>query len=154
MKKSLLLLLLIFVSHALFADVEYEWEDYYLAFTLPNDFEVVQNDGEAFYAEGDAMEFGLFPFADPDLDTSDIAYFTLAIAELVELDDVDEVELVELNGLEGAFVEGQKNGIRLILLGLIDPESDTNFFATIEFYDDDDIAVDAAVEIIESIYPY
>ncbi len=135
--------------------VECDWEAYQLYFELPEDFVVTENDSEGFYAEGDAMEFGIFPFADANIDTSDIAYFTLELAAELDLDNYDDADVIEdLNGLEGAYVEGEIDGVRVVLLGIIDPETDTNFFALIKFYDDDEVAEEAAFDIIMSIEPY
>jgi len=153
MKKLFFSLFLLFSAAFLYAD-DYEWEDYGLAFSLPEDFEVTQNDGEAFYAKGDAMEFGLFPWADEEVEKADIAAFTLAIASELELDELHDVSLLELNGLDGAYVEGSLNGVRVFLMGLIDGESDTNFFSLIKFYDDDEVAEEAAIEIATSICTY
>jgi hypothetical protein len=150
---SLILLPLVLVL-SVFSDNEWVWDEYGLAFVLPDDFEVETNDSEGFYALGDGMEFGIFPFHDDDIDAMDISVVTFAIADMLELDDYDEAVLVELNGLEGALVEGQRDGVRIVLLGIIDPETSTNFFATVEFYDDDEVAVDAAIDIINSIEPY
>ena len=92
----------------------------------------------------------VFPFSDNTIDHSNITEYTLAIAKSLELERLDDVDVAELNGLKGAYVEGSKNGFRVVLLGFIDPESDTNFFAVITYADDDDVADDEAVRIIKS----
>jgi len=66
------------------------------------------------------------------------------------MEQLDDVDVAELNGLKGAYVEGYKDGLRIIILGFIDEESDTNFFATISFKDDDKEAEDEAVRMITS----
>lgn len=59
--------------------------------------------------------------------------------------------MCSMNGLKGAYVEGYKDGDRIVLLGFIDPSSETKFFATITFGDDDFVAKDEAVRMITSI---
>lgn len=132
------------------AQTDYTWDQYHITFTLANDFKVISNTGEEFTAQGDGMEFGIFPFADESIDHTNIAEFTVEIAKSVELEEVDDADVVELNGLKGAYVEGYKDGSRVVLLGFIDPGSDTNFFSIITFGDDDKVAEDEAVAIIKS----
>lgn len=130
---------------------DYEWSKYNLSFTLANDFKEVTNTADEFIAVGDGMEFGIFPFSDASLDHSDITSYTISIAKAVELQELDDVDVLDMNGLEGAYVEGYKNGDRVVLLGFIDPTSETNFFATITFGDDDAVAEAEAVRMITSI---
>lgn len=154
MKKNLLLILIPFFTVATFAQIECEWDDYGLYFELPEDFKIVENNSEGFAAEGDAMEFAIYPFYDDSLETADITLFTLELADELDLDDYHDADVIELNGLEGAYVEGELDGIRVFLMGIIDPQSDTNFFALIKFYNDDGVAADAAIDIVLSFERY
>lgn len=43
------------------------------------------------------------------------------------MEQLDDVDVIEMNGLKGSYVEGYKDGQRIITLGFIDPESGTNF---------------------------
>ncbi len=141
-----------FVAVSLVAqqDWNYEWSQHNVVFTLADDFKVITNTGDEFTAKGDGMEFGIFPFSDNTIDATDIALYTLAVAETLELEEVDDADVLDLNGLEGAYVEGYKDGSRVVLLGFIDPASATNFFAVITFSDDDANAADEAVQMILS----
>lgn len=132
-------------------DYDYEWTHHNIIFTLAEDFKEVTNTADEFTASGDGMEFGIFPFSDQTIDQSNITAYTIEIAKYIKLEELDDVDVVELNGLKGAYVEGYKEGARVIVLGFIDPDSDTNFFATITFKDDDDIAEDEAVRILKSL---
>jgi hypothetical protein len=129
---------------------DFEWEQYHIAFTLAEDFKVKTNNGDEFIAKGDGMEFGIFPFSDASVDHSSITNYVVDIAKSIKLENVDDADLLELNGLKGAYVEGYKNGSRVVLLGFIDPESDTNFYCIITFSDDDKEAEDEAVRMIKS----
>lgn len=129
---------------------DYEWDHYSIVFNLAEDFKVVSNTSEEFTAVGDGMEFAIFPFNDASIDAGDIADYTVEIAKSLELEEIDDADVLKLNGLSGAFVEGYKDGDRVVLLGFIDPESATNFFATITFADDDKNAEDEAVRMIKS----
>ncbi len=131
-------------------DWDYEWEQYHIVFTLAEDFKVTSNTADEFVASGDGMEFGIFPFSDETVDHSNITEYTIAIAKTLKLEELDDVDVLDLNGLKGAYVEGYKEGVRIVLLGFIDPESDTNFFSVISFADDDKNAEDETVRIIKS----
>jgi hypothetical protein len=147
-----LVALLSFVSVAAFSQDkwDFEWDQHNIAFTLAEDFKVVTNDGDEFSAKGDGMDFSIFPFSDNSIDHSNITEYTIAIAKTLELERLDDVDVLDLNGLKGAYVEGSKEGARVVLLGFIDPESDTNFFAVITFADDDDEATAEAIRMIKS----
>ena len=131
-------------------DWDYTWDQYNITFTLAEDFKVTTNAADEFTAKGDGMEFGIFPFTDETVDHTNITDYTVEIAKSVELEEVDDADVVTLNGLKGAYVEGYKDGSRVVLLGFLDPDSDTNFFAIITFADDDKNAEDEAVRIIKS----
>lgn len=146
-----LFLLLSFVTVAVQAqDVDFEWTQHNIKFTLAEDFKVTANSGDEFTASGDGMEFGIFPFSDNTIDHSNIAEYTVEIAKTLELEQVDDADVLSLNGLKGAYVEGFKDGNRVVLLGFIDPNSDTNFFSVITFDDTDAEAEKEAIRMIKS----
>ena len=151
MKNTLLLFVAIFFSLTTYAQQEYEWDDYGLAFTLPDDFEETASSDEVFEAEGDGMAFSLTVFKDASLTEDDIVEFTLMIADEIDMDVADDADLVDINGYIGAYVLGMKDGVAFYILGMIDPDSDTNFYAVVAFDDEDDIADEDAVEILLSI---
>lgn len=130
---------------------DYTWDHYSLVFTLASDFKPVTNNAEEFVAKGDGMEFSIFPFNDNSVKHDDIAAYTMDIAKSIKMEQLDDVDVIELNGLKGAYVEGYKDGDRIITLGFIDPESDTNFFCVITFGDKDKVAEAEAIEMIKSI---
>ena len=132
------------------AQTDWEWSQYHIMFTLADDFRVSTNSGDEFTAKGDGMEFAIFPFSDQELDHSNITAYTIEIGKSLELEELDDVDVVDLNGLKGAYVEGYKEGLRIVLLGFIDPESDTNFFAIITFGDDDAEGEQEAIRMIKS----
>lgn len=144
-------LFLLFAFSAMQAQTTWEWEQHHISFTLADDFKATSNNANEFIAKGDGMEFSIFPFSDPDIDQSDITKYTLEIAKSVELEELDDVDVLEMNGLKGAYVEGYKDGSRVVLLGFIDEATDTNFFSVITFSDDDEEAEKEAVRMISSI---
>lgn len=132
-------------------DWDYEWTQYNIVFTLASDFKTITNTADEYTAQGDGMEFAIAPFAESTIDHSDIAAYTLEVAASLKMQEVDDADVLTINGLKGAFVEGYKDGDRVVLLGFIDPSSDTNFFAVITFADDDKVAEEEAVRMIKSI---
>ncbi len=150
MRTTLFLLLSFFTVAVQAQDVNFEWTQHNIKFTLAEDFKVTANSADEFTASGDGMEFGIFPFSDNTLDHSNIAEYTVEIAKTLELEQVDDADVVSLNGLKGAYVEGFKDGNRVVLLGFIDPNSDTNFFSVITFDDTDAEAEKEAIRMIKS----
>jgi hypothetical protein len=152
MKKYLLsALLLCVLAIPAFAQDEYTWEDYDLQFTLPANFELTASSGEEFTAEGEGMSFSIIPFDNESIDASDITSYTIEIAASLGLDGIDDVDLIDINGFAGGYVEGNQDGVTLFMMGLIDPDSDTNFFVIIAFEEGDENAIDLAIDICRSI---
>jgi hypothetical protein len=147
----LLLALALFSFKSIAQDIDYTWKQYNITFTLAKDFKINTNNGEEFTATGDGnMQFGVFPFSDHTVDHSNITAYTIEIAKSLELEQLDDVDVLDLNGLQGAYVEGYKEGQRVVMLGFIDPDSDTNFFSIVTFGDDDEEAEKEAVRMISS----
>ena len=141
MKKYILsVLVLCLLTIPVFAQDAYEWEDY-----------VTASSGEEFTAEGGGMSFSIIPFDDDSIDSSDITSYTIEIAASLGLDGIDDVDLIDINGFSGGYVEGNQDGVTLFMMGLIDPDSDTNFFVIIAFEEGDTKASNIAVNICKSI---
>jgi len=124
---------------------------YNLSFTLADDFEETNNDAEEFSATGDGMEFSIIPFNDATIDESDITTYTMSIAASLELENIQDLNVIDLNGFTGAYAEGEVDDATIFIMGLIDPDSESNFFVLIGFNNDDQNAIDEAVDICLSI---
>lgn len=151
MTKSFFFIAFLTIALQTQAQKDWVWEQYSIAFTLADDFKPVTNTGEEFTAKGDGMDFAIFPFKDQSINDDDIALYTVAVAKSMSLQEIDDADVLKLNGLKGAYVEGYKDGDRVVLMGFIDPETDTNFFCIIAFGDTDKEAENEAVRMISSI---
>lgn len=150
MYKVLFSFLLVFTLGSSIAQQKYTWDEYGISFTLADDFQEVVNNIDEFSAVGDGMEFAIIPFYDESIDNNDITSYTMSVAASLELDRIDDISVIKLNGFKGAYAEGVLGGEKIFLMGLIDPDSDTNFFVIITFLDNDQNAIDEAVNICKS----
>lgn len=152
MKTSLILLFASFLSlSTAFCQQNYTWNEYGISFTLADDFKETVNNIEEFSAVGDGMDLSIIPFKDETIDDSDINAYTMSIAASLKLQRIDDVSVIDINGFKGGYAEGASDGARIFIMGLIDPNSDTNFFVIITFLDDDKNASEEAVNICKSI---
>jgi len=151
MFKNLLILIFTFFITVAYAQQEYTWDDYGIAFTLSDDFDELENNEEEFSAHGYGIELSIFPFADESIDEMDITTFTMSIAASLELSEIEDINIIELNGFKGGYAEGSLGGVSVFVMGLIDPDSDTNFFVLIGFENTDEEAFNKGVSICESI---
>ena len=152
MRKALLFLSLCFAMSFtyLVVDQVYVWEAYALEITVPDDFKVVKNTDEEFEMKGDGMGMYMYLFEqDITVNQMDEAVVEAAIA--MEMGEVDAAQVIQGDGLDGFYVEGFKDGARVMLAGMIDPKSQTNFMMVITFYDEDGVAEADAIGIINSI---
>ena len=128
----------------------YVWDDYKIQITVPDDFKVVRNNSENFEMKGDGMELFMDVF-EKDITKEDMDDATIAGAKTMKLTAIDAAHELSTNGLEGYYVEGEKDGDRVMFAGLIDPNSHTNFFTAITFDDEDKTAEADALRIMMSL---
>lgn len=152
MKQFFLFIIMTAFIQTISAQQNYTWSEYGLSFSLADDFKEEVNNAEEFSAAGDGMNMAIIPFKNADFDDADITAFTLAIAASMDLGRVDAVNVVDINGFKGGYAEGEKDGAKIFIMGLIDPDSDTNFFVLITFLDQDENATQEAINICQSIH--
>ncbi len=134
------------------AQQSYTWEDYGIAFTLADDFKETVSTGEEFSADGDGMSLSIIPFSDESIENTDITAYTMSIAASLKLGRIDDISEIAINGFKGGYAEGVSEGTKIFIMGLIDPNSDTNFFVIITFLDNDANAIEEAINICKSIH--
>lgn len=139
------------LSLSLSAQQKYTWDEYGISFSLADDFRETVNNIEEFSADGDGMSMSIIPFKDESIDDSDITKYTIGIAKSLNLEGIQDVDVISINNFEGGYVEGVKDGAKIFLMGLIDPNSATNFFVIITFIDEDKEAIKEAINICKSI---
>jgi hypothetical protein len=151
MKKLLLsIALLIFVSVSASAQQQFVWNYYKVAMTLHDDFKVTKNTDEEFRAEGDGMEVYVDVWEE-NIAVDDMDEAVAKYALNMKMTEVDAAHEVHINGLDGFYVEGFKDGDRIMLAGLIVPNSHTNIVVEINFDDKDTTAEKDALAILNSI---
>ena len=139
-------------SATLSAQQEYTWDAYQIGFTLADDFVETTNSEDEFSADGDGMSMSIVPFSNDEINEDDITAYTISIFDEMDITRTDDISLIKLNGFVGGYAEGASDDTRLFVMGLIDPDSDTNFFVIITFHDDDENAVEEAVRICKGIH--
>ncbi|MDZ7896711.1 MAG: hypothetical protein U5N85_01595 [Arcicella sp.] len=149
-KLSLIICLLTIVSIAASAQQEFAWDHYKVSMTLHNDFKVTKNTDEEFRAKGDGMEVYMDVWEE-NIAIDDMDEAVAAYALKLKMTQIDAAHKVNVNGLDGFYVEGFKDGDRVMLAGLIVPNSHTNLIVEINFDDKDTTAEKDALEILNSI---
>jgi len=115
----------------------WNWKTYGVKFSAPSDFKVETNTSEEFSAKlsNDLLHLSIIPWKDASLTT---ATLKTSVKELCKemgytTREIGTVEDLELNGLQGCYAVVTKDGVTLIVEGLLDPESETNFYAIIVY---------------------
>lgn len=151
MKKSfftLTLSLLVFVSA--FAQKNYVWKQYNIQVTVPSDFRVKKNTAQEFEMKGEGMELSML-IHEENVAIEDLDEAAIAGAKAMQLQELDAAHQVKINEFEGFYVEGFKDGNRVMFACLGNPKSHTNFFIAILFDDEDKTAEEDALEILNSL---
>ena len=149
---ALLIILCLTVSNSVNAQKVFEWSEYGLTFDLADDFAETVNNEQEFSVDGDGMSVSIFPFNDATIDDHDITAYTIAAAAALNLDGIDDINLIEINGFKGGYTEGVQNGVKVFIMGLINPDSDVNFFVLISFSDGDGLATQEAINICQGLH--
>ncbi|WP_041340970.1 hypothetical protein [Runella slithyformis] len=134
-----------------FTDKTYYWDDYNIEITVPSDFKIVKDTKNEFEMKGDGMELFMYIWNQKAISVDDIDDATIAAGKEMKLTEVDDEGKFENDDFAGYYVEGFKDGDRVIFAGVVDLKSRTNFFIAITFDDKDAEAEKEAINILESI---
>ena len=96
------------------------------------------------------MELSMYVF-EKRISKDDMDDAVIKAATEMELTEIDTQYEIEGDGLDGYYVEGFKDGKRVMFAGMIDPKSRTNFFMVITFNDRDKKAEADAEAIVQSV---
>lgn len=150
MKKNRLILLFLTISLTQLGlqaqrFMDWTWDTHGLKFSAPDDMKVETNDGDQFGArlENDLLHLYIFPWQDIDLTKATLNAEVKKLMKSLGYRGTNLVEL-DLNGFEGSYILAEKDGVTVILEGLLDPDSATNFYALIIYgpgYDDEAIKI-------------
>jgi len=133
-----------------------EWADFNVGFSLPNSFNITESTGERFTASGEDITLHIAPYKDESMTAEQVANAAL---ELLNATGVELTlhEPVELQGLEGYQMVGygQQEGrdLLFLVLGLIDPDGDTNLAAYVMWWHDEtrnEVNTKTALKILKS----
>lgn len=151
MKKLLLsICLLTITSISASAQQQFVWNYYKVSIMLDNDFKVTKNTDDEFRAQGDGMEVYVDVWEE-NIAVDDMDEAVARYALKLNMTEIDAAHEVHINGLDGFYVEGFKDGDRVMLAGLIVPNSHTNILVEVNFDDKDATAEKDALKILNSI---
>ena len=133
------------------AQQHYTWDHYKMSIALPDDFKITKNTDDEFECEGKGMAVYMYVFDDGDLTAKDMHDATRKLAKSLKFETKDEDYSVDYNGFEGKYITGTKDGLSVMVCGLINPLSHANFFIVIIFEDGDNTAEDEGIKILNSL---
>ena len=133
------------------AQQTYVWDHYKMSVELPRGFKVTKNTDEEFECDGKGMNVYMYVFEDGDVTAEDMHAATRKLARELKFDAKDEDYEVDYNGFKGKYILGAKDGLQVMVCGLINPLNNTNFFIVIIFEDGDNTAEDEGIKILNSL---
>lgn len=142
----------LFTTIAVQAQQEYVWEHYKMSIELPNDFKVVTNTDNEFECDGVGMHLYMYVYEDHKFTAEDMHTATHDIAKSLKFEVKDEeYNIASHDGFDGKYVLGYKDGLQMMLCGLINKKNATNFWIIIIFEDGDHTAEDEGLKILNSL---
>jgi hypothetical protein len=155
MKTNALSLCVFFLSlfsfQSLSAQQEYVWDHYKLSVELPNDFKVMKNTDNEFECDGKGMNLYMYVFDDGDVTLEQMNTATRKLAHDLKFEVKDEHYTVDHEGFKGEYILGYKDGLQIMVAGLINPKNGTNFFVVVIFEDGDHVALKDGIAILNSL---
>ncbi|MFN3850181.1 MAG: hypothetical protein ACK4NY_12175 [Spirosomataceae bacterium] len=148
--KKLLIIFAILCSVSAFAQKNYVWKQFNIQITVPDDFRIKKNTAKEFEMKGEGMELSML-IHEEDVAIEDLDEAAIAGAKAMKLQELDAAHQVKVNEFEGFYVEGFKDGNRIMFACLGNPNSHTNFFIAIIFDDEDKTAEEDALDILNSL---
>ncbi|GGD55172.1 hypothetical protein GCM10011514_19210 [Emticicia aquatilis] len=148
--KKLLIIFAILCSFSAFAQKNYVWKQFNIQITVPDDFRIKKNTAKEFEMKGEGMELSML-IHEENVAIEDLDDAAIAGAKAMKLQELDAAHQVKINEFEGFYVEGFKDGNRIMFACLGNPNSHTNFFIAIIFDDEDKTAEKDALEILNSL---
>ncbi len=133
------------------AQKEFIWDYYKVGITLPDDFKVTKNTDNEFECDGKGMKLFMYVFDDGDVTLAQMNDATRKLGHDMKFELKDEHYKLDYNGFKGEYILGLKDGIQVMVAGLINPKNSTNFFVVILFEDGDEQAEKDGVEILNSL---
>ena len=149
--KALIVAAFFCLSFTISAQQVYEWDHYKMSVELPNDFKVVKNTDTEFECDGKGMNLFMYVFDDGDVTLKDMHDATRKLAKEMKFETKDDDYAVDYNGFQGKYILGLKDGLQVMICGLINPQSHANFFIIIVFEDGDNTAEDEGIKILNSL---
>ena len=133
------------------AQHEYVWDHYKMSVELPDDFKVVTNSDTEFECDGDGMHLYMYVFEDGDVTVEQMHEGTRKLAHDLKFEVKDQDYNVDFNGFKGTYILGYKDGLQVMICGLINPKNATNFFTVIVFEDGDHTAEKDGIKVLNSL---
>ena len=146
-----IILVSIFIASNGYSQQQFVWDYYKMGITLPDDFKVVKNSDTEFECSGEGMELYMYVFEDGDVTAKDMSKATRELGRDLAFTMKDLEYDVDFNGFEGMYMLGYKDGLQVMVCGLINQINATNFFVVIIFEDGDHVAEEDGIAILRSL---
>lgn len=142
LKTFLLVVVATFAMQLSFAQsgfTNWNWEKYGLKFAAPSSFKVVTNNANEFTAKlsNDLLHLSIIPWEDASLTTATLKSSLRSLCQELGYTarEIGTIYDLDLNGFEGSYAMVSKDGITMIIEGLLDQDSETNFYSIIVYAD-------------------
>jgi len=128
------------------------WDAYAVQIDLPDSFIVAQNASNRFEASGDGIALRTTGLED-SLNREDIVEAVLDYARRSRVDVSKTLKDYKTRGFSGVSILGHHKGREVLLAGLHDAASRTNFIVEMVYFDHDQTTRASALKIMETIRP-
>lgn len=115
----------------------WSWDNYEMKFSAPKEFIVQTNSDEEFTAKlsNDLLHLSIIPWKDATLTPESLKNSVRKLCEEMGYTprEIGTINDIDLNGFTGSYCVITKNGVTLIVEGLLDQHGETNFYSIIVY---------------------
>ena len=115
------------------AQTDFLWDSHGIGFKTADRMKVSINQADQFEASSENIQLNIFPWQDENINFDDLADATVSIAKELKFDNINEADALEIDDFQGYFVQGTKDGVKALILLLLDKKSSTNLIVTIVY---------------------
>ncbi len=116
---------------------DWDWDTYGVKFSAPSTFKVQTNNADEFTAKlsNDLLHLSIIPWKDASLTKATLKKSVKDLCKEMGFSaaETGTIHDLELNGFQGCYAMITKDGVSMIIEGLLDPASPTNFYTIIVY---------------------
>jgi hypothetical protein len=139
------------IQFTLSAQTLMHWDTHGVAFTVPDNFKIITNNAEEYSAENRNLSLTIVPVQDEEVTSDNLKEALTIMAKEMDYDSIEKMADAQVQDFEAYYMIGKKDGVKALLMAMLDTESSTNLLVVIVYKEGHE---DTAIDIANSFEAY